>query len=92
MHNEVVLDSSVWVNALPHTIQAFFAVKWPAEMIGPPHDCLPVASQRVHELHRDYLRDYGLTRDQVPLLVYDAARTPPFRELRAEDMVLPTAP
>lgn len=82
-HNEVVLDSSTWVSNLPHTVEAFFAVRWPAELLLPPHYFQPVSKQRVHRLHQEYLHEYGLSSAEVPLLVYDAARTPPFGLLEA---------
>ena len=77
-HNEVVVDSSSWVDNLPHTVEAFFAVKWPAELLEAPHYFQRPENQRVVQLHRDYREEYGLTSADVPLLLFDASRSPPF--------------
>jgi len=81
-HNEVVLDSDAWVNNLPHTIEAFFAVQWAEELYGPPRFYIRPENQRIAQLRREYLDEYGLADDQVPLLLYDAAATPPWSGFR----------
>ena len=83
-HNEVVLDAQAWVDHMPHTVEAFFAVRWPAELLQPPHYFQPVEKQRVRQIRRDFLEMYGVASDEVPLLVYDASRSPPFEELVEE--------
>ena len=77
-HNEVVLDSSTWVEHLPRTIEAFFAVRWGEAMYGPPRFFIRPEKQRISQLHRDYLELYGLTHELVPLLLYDPAAMPPW--------------
>ena len=80
-HNEVVLDASNWVANLPHTIEAFFAVRWPDDLIASPTLHYQRAeNQNVHQKHREFLEKYGLTSDDVPLLLYDVrdGRSPPF--------------
>ena len=77
-----MLDSAFWVNGLPHTIEAFFAIQWPAELVGPPHYHLPPSQQLVSEVRRNYLREYGLSSADVPMLLFDAARSPPFSLMR----------
>ena len=77
-YNEVVLESSFWLDHLPDTVEAFFAVRWPDEMLGPPHDFNPPDKQNVLQARRDYLQEYHLASEDVPLLLYDAARSPPF--------------
>lgn len=77
-HNEIVLDSQFWVDRLPHTIEAFFAVRWPDDLLGPPHYLQRPEKQRIGELHSSFLREYGLDNDDVPLLLFDGARSPPF--------------
>ena len=67
-HNEVVLDSVAWVEALPSTIEAVFAVAGEAQA-------------RARQIHQDYLRTYGLTEEVVPLLIYDPRGWPPFSRL-----------
>ena len=59
-HNEVVLDASNWVANLPHTIEAFFAVRWPDDLIASPTLHYQRAeNQNVHQKHREFLEKYG---------------------------------
>ena len=69
-HNELVVSSSEWVHELPATVAAFFAT---------PHQ--KTGQEEVRRLHRAYLREYQLTPREVPLLLLDAKRSPPFSEL-----------
>ena len=54
-YNEVILDGAYWNAMLPNTIEA---------MIASPDD------PRAVEQHAKFLSTYGLTAEQVPLLVY----------------------
>ena len=72
-HNEVVLEAATWVAGLPATIEAFFAL---------PDEGSRVSEGRenwMRKLHRDFLKMYQLTVEDVPLLVFDSDRMPPFR-------------
>jgi len=62
-YNELVYASNSWNPRLPHTVEAFFYVRgqdW--DRNGP-----------TAEKHRQFLRQYGLTTDDVPLLSFDPA-------------------
>ena len=54
-YNEVILDGAYWNAMLPNTIEA---------MIASPGD--PQAGEQ----HANFLSTYGLTAEQVPLVVY----------------------
>lgn len=70
-HNEVVLDTSVWVASLPATIEAIYAVPYGDD-----------SHARARGVHRDYLERYGLSAKDVPLLMYRFDQSPPFSELQ----------
>lgn len=60
-HSEVVLDASAWRDALPAAIEAIFYQR-------------QSTSESVvwaHTLHADFLRSYGLSPRELPLVVYD---------------------
>ena len=79
-YNELVLNSSVWVAELPHTITAVFELR-------PAHAgaASPVAKAQARRTHLALLRAFNLTDAQLPLLALDLspkgmAPPGPFRE------------
>jgi hypothetical protein len=77
-HNEVVLDVDVLAERLPHSIEAFVAFR-----VRPPATPKPLHEQAIVHVHRAFVRNHSLEPDDVPLLVYDDERTPPFRMFHA---------
>jgi len=67
-YNEVILDASAWLEHLPGTIEAVFLLE------GSSHE----DQRRAVDAHALFLKDYALTDADVPLLLYDPQRTPPF--------------
>lgn len=60
-HNEVVLDAEAWGSALPSAVEAiFYQRKSTSESVA-----------WARTLHADFLRTYGLSAREVPLIVYD---------------------
>ena len=73
----MVLNSTVWVEDLPNTVEAIFQLKG--------SDPYGVAVLQSRQTHLDFLRTHGLTDAHVPLLELDlgSLQSPgPFRELR----------
>jgi len=62
-YNELVLNSSTWVQRLPETVEAFFVVR------GSRDDSAPAITAR--EAHRKFLSMYNLNATQVPMLELD---------------------
>jgi len=60
-YNELVYDSFEWNRNLPNTIEAFFVTR--TDVV---HDV-----QNTVNRHRAFLRRYGLTDDDVPLLTFN---------------------
>ena len=68
-YNEVIVDSAAWVKNLPHTILAVYMFKGAESS----------ASENSRGVHAHFLKYYGLTFDQVPLVTYDSSNpTEPF--------------
>ena len=68
-YNEVVLDGPWWTAHLPHIIQAMLI--GPADGTG-VNGCYGNACVRsMHDIHADFLRTYGLTAADVPLVRYN---------------------
>ena len=63
-YNEAVLDGISWNENLPNTIEAFFVVS----------NGDNAATSQVREAHAKFLAQYGISRDEVPLLALDPAR------------------
>lgn len=73
-YNEIIVSGSHWTQHLPRTIEAFFS----SDDHG--HNRNDHVAQ---EQHSKFLREYGLTAQQVPLLVYHPNDwEKPFREAR----------
>jgi hypothetical protein len=70
-HNEMVLDASSWVRNLPRTVEAVFAI--------PTDD--PKSTEEARLVHRNFLKEHGLTVSDVPLLLYDKTKSVPFSVL-----------
>jgi formiminotetrahydrofolate cyclodeaminase len=70
-HNEMVLDADSWVRNLPRTVEAVFAI--------PTHD--PKSTEEAKQVHRNYLKEHGLTAADVPMLLYDKTKSVPFSVL-----------
>lgn len=62
-HNEVVLDAEPWVTALPETVEAFYTTP----------DYAWADHERVRQVAADYRRVYGLSAEEVPIVLYDPA-------------------
>lgn len=63
-YNEAVLDGHLWNANLPNTVEAFFLLD--------NGDNAAVSFTR--EAHASFLRTYGLTAEEVPLLTLDPGR------------------
>merc|ERR1712216_578831 len=72
MYNEIVLNSSVWVDELPDTVEAFF-------FLGKRRGR---AAQVALRAHRHFLRMYGLTERDVPILALRLDAIPPFHQVK----------
>jgi hypothetical protein len=68
-HNEVVLDAAAWVRGLPATIEAFFVAADTGDR------------DRVRQVAEDYRRQYGLSEEEVPIVMYDPALPRPFSKI-----------
>jgi hypothetical protein len=68
-HNEVVLDATAWVRGLPATIEAFFVAADTGDR------------DRVRQVAEDYRRQYGLSEEEVPIVMYDPALPRPFSKI-----------
>ena len=84
-YNEIVLDGPSWRAHLPHIIEAVFLT------VGADADCYGHACDRsMGDVHRDFLRAFGLDAAAVPLVVYDLKKArdgqPPFRLASADEM------
>ena len=63
-YNEVVLDPSSWNANLPGTVEAIFYVGGAqASALG---------EQKAREVHSQFVQQFGLSRQDVPLLRYEA--------------------
>ena len=74
-----MLNSSIWVEHLPKTVEAFFHLKGS----NPSGD----AVNNAHKAHLDFLQQYELTDEDVPLLELDLSQLHepgPFKEIRNE--------
>lgn len=60
-YNEVIVDAASWARNLPRTIEAVFVHK------GAP--AADVATSK--RVHADFLREYGITDNETPLVTYD---------------------
>ena len=70
--NEVVLDGPWWSAHLPHIIEAMFI--GPADGTG-VDGCYGNACVRsMRTIHSDFLREFGLTAAQVPLVRYQVGQ------------------
>ena len=67
-YNEVVLDSAAWRAALPTIIEAVFVLDGSSD----EHQ------QRAVDARARFLHEFDLHEDDVPLLMYDPQRSPPF--------------
>lgn len=68
-YNEVILDGDEWKAELPSIIEAVFML----DGASAQHQ------QRAIEAHAAFLQSYGLREEDCPLLIYDPARSIPFR-------------
>jgi hypothetical protein len=76
-YNEIVLNSSVWEDQLPHTVEAIFHLKGSAPS--------GAALAQSHKAHYDFLSQYDLTDAHVPLFELDLLSVTgagPFREIK----------
>lgn len=62
-YNEVIIDSESWMANMPRTVMAFYVPK------GVTEGQLEFS----RGAHGDFLRQYGITADQTPLVQYDQA-------------------
>ena len=80
--SQMVLNSSGWVDELPHTVEAIFRLKG-----SDPHG---ISVNDSHTTHMAFLESYGLTDAHIPLLELDLkAQSPnmPFREVRNQLLI-----
>ena len=70
-YNELVLEYSKWLAELPRSVEAVFV----------PSSASIQQRERAVHVHAALLATYGLTADDLPLLVYDqrARSTAPFQ-------------
>jgi hypothetical protein len=82
-YNEIVIDAKSWVEDLPRTIQAVFLGLQPAPRGGNwpiYHD--PDKLRQAKSVHKSFIEDYGLSPNDVPLLLFDANELlEPFRSI-----------
>ena len=70
-HNEVVIDARAGQLPMPESIEAVFV-----QAQSPPED-----QQWTREVHARFLLHFHLSRAEVPLVEYNPAHRPPFREI-----------
>ena len=66
-YNEVIVDALYYVRHLPNSLEAMFVKS--------------AGDQTTRRAHANFLAAYGLTADDVPLLLYTGNRGGPFRRL-----------
>ena len=60
-YNEVIFDSATWVQNLPRTVMAIYVWK----------NAEARAVENSRNVHANFLKSYGLTENDVPLVTYD---------------------
>lgn len=68
-YNEVVLDGPWWTAHLPFVIEAMFI--GPADGTGADGCYGNACVNSMRDIHSDFLREFGITAEQVPLVYYD---------------------
>lgn len=64
-YNEVIVSSDAWIEQLPHSVEAFFVVECGS---GPDSQRCIEGQASTRRTHRDFLRKYGLSERDTPLV------------------------
>ena len=72
-YNEVIIEATAFLEALPTSIEAFFFPDTP-ECATPQTEC----QAAVRAAHAAFLQEYGLSNEAVPLLRLRASGVPAF--------------
>jgi hypothetical protein len=69
-YNEVIIEATAFLEALPTSIEAFFFPDTP--------DCATPQTECQAAVHAAFLQEYGLSNEAVPLLRLRASGVPAF--------------